>query len=99
MHRRLLLSCLPIGLVGLAAQAETPAERASRQLHQEVQRDRVAEAGGPEGPRPVEQTPAAQALDVDRRSFQPDVGRPEESGSPVTGGEMAATGGGRNPQR
>jgi hypothetical protein len=40
-----------------------------------------------------------RALDADRRSLQPDVGRPEESGAPITGGERAATGGGRNPQR
>ncbi|WP_431268475.1 hypothetical protein [Dankookia sp. P2] len=31
--------------------------------------------------------------------LQPDVGRPEEAGAPITGGERAATGGGRNPQR
>ncbi|MEN0074630.1 MAG: hypothetical protein AAGC69_09610 [Paracraurococcus sp.] len=99
MRRRLLLTCLPATLLGAAAGAETPAERASRQLQQGVQRDRIVESGGPEGPRPVQPNAATTALEADRRSLQPDVGRPEESGAPINGGEQAATGGGRNPQR
>ncbi|MDO9709290.1 hypothetical protein [Paracraurococcus lichenis] len=97
MRRRpiLLLALTPIA----GARAESPAEQASRQLQRDLRRDRAAEAGGPEGPRPPEATPTVRALDADRRSLQPDVGRPEEDAAPVTGGERAATGGGRNPQR
>ncbi|TCZ65493.1 hypothetical protein [Roseicella aquatilis] len=95
MHRRLIFA-LP--LVPALARAETPAERASRQLQQGVRQDRVVEAGGPEGPRPAETTPVTRAMEVDRRSIQPDVGRPEENGAPLTAGE-SGTLGGRNPQR
>ena len=58
MHRRLLLLA-PFLTVAAPARAETPAERASRQLRQEIQGDRAAEAGRPEGPQPVETSPAA----------------------------------------
>ena len=96
MRRRLLpaLFLLPTG-----ARAETPAERASDALREGVARDRAAEAGGPEGPRPAGQTPVTRALDADRRSIQPDVGRPEADAGAVTGGERAADGAGQSPQR
>lgn len=95
MRRRLLLA-LP--LLPAAARAETPAERASRDLQQGIRQDRAVEAGGPEGPRPPETTPVTRAMEADRRSIQPDVGRPEESGAASTAGERGTLGG-RNPQR
>ena len=101
MRRRSLLATLlaPAALLARPSQAETPAERASRELQQDIRRDRAAEAGGPQGPRPSAATPTVSAIEADRRSIEPDVGRPEEAGAPITGGERAATGGGRNPQR
>jgi hypothetical protein len=103
MRRRPLLASLfpAISLIALAVpgHAETPAEQASRQLQQGIRQDRAAEAGGPDAPRPPTSTPTTSAIEADRRSIQPDVGRPEEAGTPITGGERAATGGGHNPQR
>lgn len=92
--------CL-LGLLGCAApaRAETPAEQASRQLQQGIRQDRAAEAAGPDTVRPPAATPTTSAMEADRRSIQPDIGRPEEAGVPLTGGERAATGGGPNPQR
>lgn len=102
MRRRLLLTALlastPVLATPVLARAETPAERASRQLRREIQGDRAMEAGRPEGPLPAEATPATRALEADRRSLQPDVGRPEEMGSLPTAAERGTTGGG-NPQR
>ncbi|TDH59280.1 hypothetical protein E2C06_28305 [Dankookia rubra] len=94
-----LLLALPLILPAGPGRAETPAEQASRQLQQEIRQDRAAEAGEAAAPRPPAATPTTSAIEADRRSLQPDVGRPEEAGAPITGGERAATGGGRNPQR
>ena len=99
MRRRLLLAVLLAPAVILPARAETPAERASRQLQQGVRRDRTVEAGRPEGPLPAESTPVVRAIDADRRSLQPDVGRQEENGLGNVAGERGGTIGGRNPQR
>jgi hypothetical protein len=100
MRRRPLPAVLLAMLAAATpARAETPAERASRQLQQGIRQDRAAEAGGPEGPRPPAPNPATTAIDADRRSIEPDVGRPEATGAAITGGERAATGGGPNPQR
>jgi hypothetical protein len=100
MYRRLLLFSLPPAtLLGPAlARAQTPAERASRQLHQELREDRATEAAQPEGPPPAAATPTVRALEADRRSLQPDIGRPEQTGLPPTAGERGTIGG-RNPQR
>jgi hypothetical protein len=101
MRRRPLLASLisAIPLLAAPGHAETPAERASRELQQDIRQDRAAEAAGPNAPRAPAATPTTSAIEADRRSIQPDVGRPEEAGAPITGGERAATGGGRNPQR
>jgi hypothetical protein len=101
MRRRPLLASLfpALSLIAVPGRAETPAEHASRQLQQGIREDRAAEAGGADAPRPPASTPTTSAIEADRRSIQPDVGRPEEAGAPITGGERAATGGGRNPQR
>lgn len=103
MRRHPLLAALLLAapLIAFAppGRAETPAEQASRQLQQGIRQDRAAEAVEPAGPRPPAATPTTSDLEADRRSIQPDVGRPEESGAAITGGERAATGGGRNPQR
>lgn len=107
MRRRFLLHALlpaipalvlPAVTLPILARAETPAEAASRQLRRDIQEDRATEAARPEGPAPVPQTPAARALEVDRRSLQPDVGRPEQLGMPPSAAERGTTGAG-NPQR
>jgi hypothetical protein len=97
MHRpaTLLLSLILVG----PAWAQTPAERASRQLQQGEWRDRATEAGeaarGPVLPVPP---PQVVPLEADRRSLQPDVGRPEEAGLGSAGGERPPSGS-QNPQR
>ncbi|TDG21645.1 hypothetical protein E2C05_26995 [Paracraurococcus ruber] len=98
MRRRHLLPLIPACLLPLPALAETPAERASRELRQDLNRDRAREAGGPEGPLPRETSPGAVAIETDRRSLQPDIGRPEEAGAPVTAPERGFNAGG-NTQR
>jgi hypothetical protein len=93
----LLLASLPI--LSQAALAQTPAERASRQLEQGERRDRATEAAeAARGITPV--VPPAQVLplEADRRSLQPDVGRPEEAGTTATGGARSPSGS-QNPQR
>ena len=83
---RLIPRLLPLLLVALPALAQTPAERASRQLEQGERRDRADEAAeGVRGITPI--VPPAQVLplEADRRSLQPDVGRPEEAGAIVLG--------------
>lgn len=96
---RRLPALLILALAAAPAVAETPAEQASRQLQQGLREDRAAEASGASTPRLPAATPTTSAIEADRRSIQPDIGRPEETGAPVTGGERAATGGGTNPQR
>ncbi|MFC7476781.1 hypothetical protein ACFQS7_20610 [Dankookia sp. GCM10030260] len=96
MRRRIFLATLA---ALPPAHAETPAEQASRELQQGIREDRAAEAAGPEAPRPPSPNPATRAIDADRRSIAPSVGRPEGTAAPITGGERAATGGGSNPQR
>jgi hypothetical protein len=95
----LLLALLsPALLAPGLPRAETPAERASRDLQQGLRQDRAAEAGRPEGPPPAAAPPTVRAMEADRRSLQPDVGRPEQTGLPPTAGERGTIGG-RNPQR
>lgn len=78
MRRRPLLASLfpALSLIAVPGHAETPAEQASRQLQQGIREDRAAEAGGPDAPRPPTSTPTTSAIEADRRSIQPDVGRP-----------------------
>ncbi len=87
-------------LLAAPAWAQTPAERASRELNKGQFRDRAEDAR--EAARPVPPAPQVppqmQALETDRRSLQPDVGRPEERGVPTTGG-IRPPSGAQNSQR
>lgn len=87
-------------LLTTAAWAQTPAEQASRELNKDQIRDRAEDAR--ESARPVppppQVPPQMQALETDRRSLQPDVGRPEQRGVPTTGG-IRPPSGAQNPQR
>ena len=81
------------------AQTPTPAERAARQLEQGEWRDRAAEAAAAaRGPVPAVPPPQVLPLEADRRSLQPDIGRPEEAGTRATDGAQPPSGS-QNPQR
>jgi hypothetical protein len=71
--------------------------RLNRALEQDRARDRVGPPGSfqpaPSGPESM------RAMEDDRRSLGPDVGRPEAQGRMETGGERGALSGGMNPQR
>jgi hypothetical protein len=91
----LLAAALPMP----AALAQTPVERAARLLEEGERRDRAAEAAAAaRGESTV--VPPAQVLPMesDRRSLQPDVGRPEEAGVATTGGPRSPSSS-QNPQR
>ena len=95
----LAMPLLAAAVVGVAA-AETPAERASRALDQQVEADRFRDAardarGDPRPPRPE-----VQQFEPQRRTLQPDVGRPEQSGRLSTEGLAGGIPSmGPNPQR
>ncbi len=92
----LLLVAAPAG-----AQAPTPGaaigaeNRLNRALEQDRQRDQARDLRGPipEGPS------STRAMEDDRRSLGPSVGRPEVGGRLEPGGERGALTGGMNPQR
>jgi hypothetical protein len=95
--RFLLLAAL---LVAGPALAQTPAERASRQLNREEAQDRARDAADDaRSPQPV--VPPAQVLplEADRNSLRPDVGRPEEAGRMGTGNTGSQPGLNQNTQR
>jgi hypothetical protein len=96
---RLAAVLLPLLLI-VPAMAETPAERASRQLEEGQFRDRAEDAAreAMPVPPPPRVPPQMQPLEADRRSIQPDIGRPEQRGVPTTGGFGPPTGA-QNPQR
>jgi hypothetical protein len=106
--RRAILLRLGLGALAPAvvavggAQAQTPAEQASRSLNRQLEEDRTADrardAAGEGEAAPGAALPRVQQLDEQRRSLQPDLVRPNQA-VPLTGGERAATGGGQNPQR
>lgn len=103
MRRRMLLTTLPLLLAGPAL-AQTPAERASRDLNRDLARDRArdaaedARAADTARASPAPQiTRPAQQLDEDRATIRPDVGRPEESGRAA--GALRSTGEDRNVSR
>ena len=81
--------------------AQTPAERASRGLNQDMRADRFRDAARDArgDDRPIR--PEVQQFEPQRRTLQPDVGRPEQNGR-ITGTE-GTVGGlpsmGPNPQR
>ena len=82
------------------AAAQTPVQRAEEQLNRQLGADRLRDAaeqardGAPRGT-----NPNVQQLDTDRRSLQPDVGRPEQEGLAAPGSVRPNTGLGSNPQR
>jgi hypothetical protein len=84
-----------------AAAGQTPAERASRNLNQDTRADRFRDAARDArgDARPIR--PEVQQFEPQRRTLQPDVGRPEQNGR-ITGTE-GTVGGlpsmGPNPQR
>ena len=95
-HLLLLAAALATG----PALAQTPAERASRQLNREEQQDRARDAAeAAREPQPI--VPPAQVLplEADRNSLRPDVGRPEEAGRLGTGNAGMQPGLNQNTQR
>lgn len=99
--RYALALLLPLLATPAAAQAPSPGAalgaetRLNRELEQDRLRDRARDLRGPipEGPG------STRAMEDDRRSLGPDVGRPEAAGRLEPGGERGALTGGMNPQR
>ncbi len=81
------------------AAAQTPAERASRSLERDVARDRLLDAARDARGDPRPQQPGIEIFQQQRQSFQPDVGRPEETASSRPSGTRGSTSMGQNPQR
>ena len=82
------------------AAAQTPAERASRGLNQDVRADRFRDAARDArgDDRPIR--PEVQQFEPQRRTLQPDVGRPEQTGRLSTEGLVGGVPSmGPNPQR
>ena len=80
--------------------AQTPAERASRNLNQDTRADRFRDAARDArgDDRPIR--PEVQQFEPQRRTLQPDVGRPEQEGRNSTGGIRGGLPSmGPNPQR
>jgi hypothetical protein len=80
--------------------AQTPAERASRGLNQDVRADRFRDAARDArgDDRPIR--PEVQQFEPQRRTLQPDVGRPEQNGRVSTEGLVGGIPSmGPNPQR
>lgn len=77
---------------------QTPAERASRDLNEDVSTDRARDAARDARGDPRPEIPSVQQFEPDRRTLRPDVGRPEQSGTPA-GTPRGATSLGPNPQR
>ena len=80
--------------------AQTPAERASRGLNQDMRADRFRDAARDArgDDRPIR--PEVQQFEPQRRTLQPDVGRPEQNGRISTEGLVGGLPSmGPNPQR
>ncbi len=89
---------LALLLAALPALAQVPLsnETRARAYEETVQRQReelLRRNAAPPGPESM------RAMEDDRRSLGPDVGRPEAEGRLETGGERGALTGGMNPQR
>lgn len=80
--------------------AQTPAEKASRDLNQGVRGDRFRDAASEARGDARPTRPEVQQFEPQRRSLQPDVGRPEQDGR-LPSGSAAGTlpSMGPNPQR
>lgn len=85
-------------LTGLAA-AQTPAERASRSLERDMQSDRFRDAAQDARRDDKPPSPDSQIFDAQRRSLQPDVGRPEQQGRISPNTLPGVPGVGTNAQR
>jgi hypothetical protein len=74
--------------------AQSPAERASRELNRDLGSDRFRDAASDARGDPRPTPPGVQQFDAQRRSLQPDVGRPEEDGriSPNTAPGVSGVG-------
>lgn len=82
------------------ALAQTPAERASRDLNADVAADRTRDAARDARGDPRPEVPGVQQFEGERRTIRPDVGRPEQSETPAaTGTVRGSTSMGPNPQR
>lgn len=80
--------------------AQTPAERASRSLEQDVRGDRFRDAAEDARGDPRPTRPEVLQFEPQRRSLQPDVGRPEQQGLTSTGNSAGRSSSmGQNPQR
>jgi hypothetical protein len=101
MLRPLSILLLAAAAVTGPALAQSPAERASRRLEQGVEADRLRDAARDARGDPRPTRPEVQQFEPERRTLQPDVGRPEETGTggTLTDGTRNATGMGPNPQR
>lgn len=80
--------------------AQSPAERASRSLERDMRGDRFRDAAQDARGRDTPPRPEVQQFDAQRRSLQPDVGRPEQEGrisTTGTPGQLPSMG--PNPQR
>jgi hypothetical protein len=98
---RPLSTLLLAAVVAVPALAQSPAEQASRRLEQGVEADRLRDAARDARGEPRPTRPEVLQFEPERRTLQPDVGRPEETGAAggVTDGTRSATGMGPNPQR
>ena len=96
----MLRAILFLSLAAAPALAQSPAAEASRRLEQGVEADRLRDAARDArgDPRPVA-PPAVQQFEPQRRTLQPDVGRPEETPGSAVDGTRGLPGMGRNPQR
>ncbi len=80
--------------------AQTPAERASRGLNQDVRTDRFRDAARDARGDATPIRPEVQQFEPQRRTLQPDVGRPEQNGRVSTEGLVGGIPSmGPNPQR
>lgn len=80
--------------------AQTPAERASRGLNQDTRADRFRDAARDARGDDRPTRPEVQQFEPQRRTLQPDVGRPEQNGRLSTEGLAGGLPSmGPNPQR
>ena len=93
--RTTLALALLLAATPALAQPQPSNEVRARAYEESVQRQReqLLRNAAPPGPESM------RAMEDDRRSLGPDVGRPEAEGRLETGGERGALTGGMNPQR
>jgi hypothetical protein len=95
-----MLRAIPILLLAAGtALAQTPAEEASRRLEQGVETDRMRDAAREARGDPRPTPPEVRQFEPQRRTLQPDVGRPEQTPGSAADGTRGLPGMGQNPQR